>query len=172
MCVACSGNKFNPQDSSDIFQHSNPHTINRETNLDSIKDKYLRAFLLSKFETIDSSANQNAKSQPSQNQSSSDVPEPEINSSHLVSVEIWNTIIGDEKNRILNNAKLLGSPILPDQKDWGNWQLATGKVDGESKKILTFLIPPDFEKITSGTNVIIEITSQGGIHIARYILKL
>lgn len=89
-------------------------------------------------------------------------------SSHLVRVEVWNLLIGKEKTSALEKAQLLGSNQLAQISDWSHWQVATGALDGNPKKTITFLIPPDYGKLISGERAFVEIAEVGGLHIARY----
>jgi hypothetical protein len=84
----------------------------------------------------------------------------------LVRVEIWNLVIGDEKNEILEKARLLGEP-LPPKTEWGNWKVATGAAEND-KKPITFLIPPDLGSINSGDRAVVEVTEADHLYVARY----
>jgi hypothetical protein len=92
----------------------------------------------------------------------------QIEASRLVRVEIWNLLIGDEKRAVLEKARLLGSNSVPPPDQWQHWQVATGGMQSEKTRAVTFLIPPDFGKITSGESALVEIEPTGGLHIARY----
>ena len=85
----------------------------------------------------------------------------------LVHVEIWNLIIGDEKNLLLEKARLLGAEVPP-RDEWRRWKVATGALVGEKNKPVTFLIPPEFGRINSGDRAVVEITEPNQIHVARY----
>jgi hypothetical protein len=87
----------------------------------------------------------------------------------LVRVEIWNLVVGDEKSQILEKARLLGEP-LPSKDKWHNWRVATGVAEN-TKKPITFLIPPDLGSIHSGGSAIVEITAADHLYIARYAAK-
>lgn len=89
-------------------------------------------------------------------------------SSRLVSVEIWNLIIGQEKQAMLERSLQNGSTILPSPLAWRDWQLATGSLQGHADAQLYFLVPPDFGRVSSGDLAIVEIASVGGLHIARH----
>lgn len=89
-------------------------------------------------------------------------------SSHLVRVEVWNLLIGKEKTSALEKAQQLGSTQLAQISDWSHWQVATGALDGNPRKTITFLIPPDYGKLISGERAFVEIAEVGGLHIARY----
>ena len=90
-------------------------------------------------------------------------------SSRLVCVEVWNLLIGQEKISVLEKAQLLGSTQLPKPEEWANWQVATGALETDSKRTITFLIPPDFGKFVSGERAFVEISDVGGLHIARHL---
>ena len=91
-----------------------------------------------------------------------------ISSSRLVSVEILNLIIGQEKQAVLERGMQNGSTILPAPAEWQHWQLAAGSLQGRTDSQLYVLIPPDFGRISSGNHAIVEIASVGGLHIARH----
>jgi hypothetical protein len=88
--------------------------------------------------------------------------------SKLVSVETLNMVIGEEKLALLEHSQQRGSTILPPPAEWRKWQLASGYIPGHSDTPLYFLVPPDFGRLNSGDHAIIEISSVGGLHIARY----
>ncbi len=91
-----------------------------------------------------------------------------ITSSRLVSVEVINLIIGQEKQAVLERSLQNGSTILPAPIEWRDWQLAAGNLQGHTEKQLYFLVPPDFGKVRSGDLAIVEIANVGGLHIARH----
>lgn len=90
-------------------------------------------------------------------------------SSRLVCVEVWNVLLGEEKISVLEKAQLLGATQLPKPEEWARWQVATGSLETDSKRTLTFLIPPDFGKFVSGERAFVEISDVGGLHIARHL---
>ncbi|MDO9366715.1 MAG: hypothetical protein Q7T58_10360 [Methylotenera sp.] len=49
--------------------------------------------------------------------------------SKLVSVEVWNLLIGDEKQSVFEKAKLQGSTIIPPKEEWSQWQIAVGAAE-------------------------------------------
>ncbi|HSI38479.1 MAG TPA: hypothetical protein VK946_05360 [Methylotenera sp.] len=85
----------------------------------------------------------------------------------LVQVEVWNLLIGDEKQRILEKARLQGSISVPPQNEWQRWQVATGESVGNQQTI-TFLIPPEIGKLHSGAIALVELSSTGELSVARY----
>ena len=99
-----------------------------------------------------------------------------IQSSQLVTVELFNLLIGEEKNAVYEHARLMGSINLPQKREWQHWSVATGiiKTDIKSsqnradKKIITFLIPPEFGKLPSGAVTMVELASPGELNVARY----
>ena len=89
----------------------------------------------------------------------------------LVRVELFNLLIGDEKNAVYEKARLMGAASLPKQREWQSWGVGTGafKIDGQNeKKIITFLIPPEFGKLPSGSITMVELASPGELNVARY----
>lgn len=95
-----------------------------------------------------------------------------IQSSQLVRVELFNLLIGEEKNAVYEQARLMGSTSLPQKREWALWQVATGAIQGgniqTSKKQITFLIPPEFGKLPSGAVTMVELASPGELNVARY----
>ena len=95
-----------------------------------------------------------------------------IQSSQLVRVELFNLLIGEEKNAVYEQARLMGSTSLPQKREWALWQVATGAIQGgniqASKKQITFLIPPEFGKLPSGAVTMVELASPGELNVARY----
>ena len=91
-----------------------------------------------------------------------------IPSNRLVSVEVINLVLGQEKLDVLERSLQHGSSILPALPEWHDWQLASGALQGHANTQLYFLIPPDFGKVRSGDLAIVEIANVGGLHIARH----
>jgi hypothetical protein len=95
-----------------------------------------------------------------------------IQSSQLVRVELFNLLIGDEKNAVYEQARLMGAASLPQKREWALWRVATGAIQlnqGQpDKKVITFLIPPEFGKLPSGAVTMVELASPGELNVARY----
>ncbi|MEI2635594.1 MAG: hypothetical protein V9E92_01865 [Methylotenera sp.] len=96
-----------------------------------------------------------------------------IQSSKLVRVELFNLLIGEEKATVYEKARLMGATSLPTQQEWQSWAVATGAIkpnaeNEQDKKIITFLIPPDFGKLPSGAIAVVELASPGELNVARY----
>jgi hypothetical protein len=87
--------------------------------------------------------------------------------SQLVRVELFNLLIGDEKNAVYEKARLMGATSLPQKREWQNWGVGTGVVQ-KDKKVITFLIPPEFGKLPSGTVAVVELANPGELNVARY----
>lgn len=85
----------------------------------------------------------------------------------LVQVEVWNLLVGDEKQRILEKARLQGSISVPPKNEWQRWQVATGEAVNNQQTI-TFLIPPEIGKLHSGAIALVELSSTGELSVARY----
>jgi hypothetical protein len=90
-----------------------------------------------------------------------------IQGNQLVRVELFNLLIGDEKNAVYEQARLVGATGLPQKNEWQSWKVGTGAIQ-KDKKIITFLIPPEFGKLPSGTVAVVELASPGELNIARY----
>lgn len=89
----------------------------------------------------------------------------------LVRVELFNLLIGEEKNAVFEKARLLGATSLPQKREWQHWGVGTGelKIEGKGdKKVITFLIPPEFGKLPSGSIAMVELASPGELNVARY----
>lgn len=94
-----------------------------------------------------------------------------VQGNQLVHVELFNLLIGEEKNAVYENARLLGSTSLPQKREWRNWNVGVGaiKTAGQTdKKMITFLIPPEFGKLPSGATAMVELASPGELNVARY----
>jgi hypothetical protein len=95
-----------------------------------------------------------------------------IQSSQLVVVELFNLLIGEEKNAVYEQARLMGSISLPPKREWQHWSVATGIIKSShnhpDKKIITFLIPPEFGKLPSGAVTMVELATPGELNVARY----
>lgn len=90
-----------------------------------------------------------------------------IQSSQLVRVELFNLLIGEEKNAVYEQARLMGASSLPQKREWAMWRVGTGAVQPD-KKVITFLIPPEFGKLPSGAVTMVELASPGELNVARY----
>lgn len=146
-------------------------------------DPYKLAFVNAQFETIKPIA------EPLPEQLTEvEAPIAVVQSNQLVPVELFNLLIGEEKAAVYTKAQLLGSSSLPKQREWKLWRVATGMIktnvinsentskavlnsqtnSAQSKQIITFLIPPEFGKLPSGSIALVEIASPGELNIARY----
>ena len=85
----------------------------------------------------------------------------------LVRVQLFNLLIGQEKEAIYEKARKLGALNLPNQREWARWNVATGMIENDNK-LITFLIPPEFGKLPSGTLALVELAGPGDLNIARY----
>ncbi|MCB5184559.1 hypothetical protein LG201_05010 [Methylobacillus gramineus] len=102
--------------------------------------------------------------------SNTEQPIDSLAANQLLNIEIWNTVIGEEKLVLLEQARLKGSK-LPAKEEWTNWQLALGAAKQNQQNPVIFLIPPDFGRMTSGQEVIVEIAANGELSMARYQLQ-
>lgn len=105
-------------------------------------------------------------------------PEPapqELQASKLVNVEVWGLLIGDEKQKLLEKARLQGSQLIPPKEQWPSWYLAIGASDemkaSNQRESIIFLIPPDIGKMRSGAKALVELPGNGELSIARYTLN-
>ncbi len=99
-----------------------------------------------------------------------------VEGNQLVRVELFNLLIGEEKNAVYENARMMGATGLPQKREWQSWGVGTGAIQGvghngavqKDKKLITFLIPPEFGKLPSGTVAVVELASPGELNVARY----
>lgn len=94
--------------------------------------------------------------------------------SRLVYVEVWNLLLGDEKQHQLEKASLQGSTLIPPREEWSQWYVAVGSAENVSsgnKQAITFLIPPEIGKMRSGARALVELPNNGELSIARYALN-
>jgi hypothetical protein len=94
-----------------------------------------------------------------------------VQGNQLVRVELFNLLIGDEKNAVYEQARLIGATSLPKKNEWQSWRVGTGEIQTKvekDKKVITFLIPPEFGKLPSGAIALVELASPGELNIARY----
>lgn len=138
---------------------------------DTPPDPYQLAFINSAFETI------TPEVEPlPQTSTMEEEPVNIIQETPLVQVEVWNLLVGDEKMRILEKARLKGDTEIPPKKEWQQWQVAVGATDGvlpngkpdKAIKEITFLVPPGIGKMHSGTKALVELSSVGELNVARY----
>lgn len=130
-------------------------------------DDYQIAFLRSGFETIQPQV----ETLP-QAPTPIETPAQMMQESKLVNVEVWNLLIGDEKQQLLEKARLQGSTLIPPKDEWSQWQIAVGAADdqksGNKQQAITFLIPPDIGKMRTGAKALVELSNAGELSIARY----
>lgn len=133
-------------------------------------DDYQMAFLRLGFETI-----QPQVEPLPQTPSEIETPIQYMQESKLVSVEVWNLLIGDEKQSVFEKARLQGSTNIPPHQEWSQWQIAVGATENNApnnkQQPITFLVPPNIGKMRSGTKAMVELSSAGELNIARYSLN-
>lgn len=130
-------------------------------------DDYQIAFLRSGFEPIQAHIEQLPQAAP-QNE-----PNPKLlQENKLVNVEVWNLLIGDEKQILLEKASLQGSELIPPREEWPRWHVAVGAVEDNKtsshREPITFLIPPNIGKMHAGAKALVELPDNGGLSVARY----
>ena len=129
-------------------------------------DPYQIAFVNAAFEPVKATSEPLYDSRPEQ----PEAVETRIaitKGNQLVRVELFNLLIGEEKNAVYEKARLLGATGLPQKREWQRWSVGTGLSQGD-KKVITFLIPPEFGKLPSGTLTLVELAAPGDLNIARY----
>ena len=98
-----------------------------------------------------------------------DMARENLEATKLVQVEVWNLLIGAEKQQVLEKATRLGMPGIPAEAEWQQWRVAIGG-SAHDKQTITFLIPPDMAKIHSGAQAWVELATAGELNMARYML--
>lgn len=106
-------------------------------------------------------------SEAEENEAEKEVPIQILETNPLVHVQLFNLLIGDEKVAVFQKARALGALNLPKEVEWPSWQVATGMIENE-KKMITFLIPPEFGKLPSGSQAVVELAKPGDLNMLRY----
>lgn len=136
---------------------------------DTVPSDYQIAFINSGFEKI------TAQIEPLPDRLfDDDKPLQMMQESKLVQVEVWSLLIGDEKQGILEKARIHGATSIPPQADWQKWQIAIGSTDSTKKNVrqaITFLIPPEMGKMRSGAKVLVELSGAAELNVARYAMN-
>ncbi len=147
-------------------QQSAQHQLNQQNMQQAQADPYRIAIANTAFEELKP---QDLKpiAEPLPTEAESENIVEVIQSSQLVRVELFNLLIGDEKNAVYEQARLMGATSLPKQREWALWRVATGAIQ-DNKKPITFLIPPEFGKLPSGAVTMVELASPGELNVARY----
>ena len=145
---------------------------------DTVPDPYLIAFANARFEQV------KPIPEPLPEQLTEiETPVAVAISSQLVRVELFNLLIGAEKDAVYAKAQLMGATALPKPREWKMWQVATGMITTEqtainsaqnkskivqNQQLITYLIPPEFGKLPSGSVTMVELATLGELNIARY----
>ena len=133
-------------------------------------DKYDIAFLNSGFQEV------TAKIEPLPQTPLNQEPSMQLmQESKLVQVEVWNLLIGDEKQHVLENAKKQGLSEVPPENEWQGSQIAVGATSRDTKsskqEVITFLIPAEIGKLHSGSKALVELSAVGQLSVARYTIN-
>ena len=161
---------YNPYANSIISSNNNVSVKNTALQNTAVQntppDPYQVAFVNAAFEPV------KATSEPLSNTSTEQAQDLETRvaitaGNQLVRVELFNLLIGEEKNAVYEKARLLGATSLPKQREWQRWSVGTG-LSQSDKKVITFLIPPEFGKLPSGSIAMVELASPGELNVARY----
>ncbi len=147
--------------------NSNNNTSVKNTTLQNTSpDPYQVAFVNAAFEPVKATSEPLSDSRPEQAEEV-ETRTAITEGNQLVRVELFNLLIGEEKNAIYEKARLMGATTLPKQREWQRWGVGTG-ISQSDKKIITFLIPPEFGKLSSGSIAMVELASPGELNVARY----
>ncbi len=147
---------------------------------DTPPDPYQIAFVNAAFE------NMPLQTEPLPEKSlDEDSAQPSLQETKLVQVEVWNLLAGDEKQSVLEKARIEGSTNVPPKTEWQKWQIAVGVTDNKELNNLQsdekpvnskpqpimFLIPPEIGKMHSGEKALVELSNKGAFNMARYVLN-
>ncbi len=128
-------------------------------------DPYTIAFLNSGFEPVTAQIEPLPEALPEEEKDL-----PMMQETKLVPVEIWSLLAGEEKQNVLEAARLRGSTEIPPKNEWRQWQIATG-ASNQSNQPITFLIPPEMGKMRSGAKAMVELSRSNELSVARYSLN-
>lgn len=127
-------------------------------------DRYSIAFLNSGFAPVAIKVEPLPKLAPAE-----DMVTENLEATKLVQVEVWNLLVGAEKQQVLEKATRLGMPGIPAKAEWRQWRVAIG-ASAHDKQTITFLIPPDMTRVHSGAKAWVELDTAGELNMARYTL--
>ncbi len=128
-------------------------------------DPYTIAFLNAGFEPVTAQIEPLPEAPPEEEKDL-----PMMQETKLVPVEIWSLLAGEEKQNVLEAARLRGSTEIPPKDEWRQWQIATG-ASNQSNQPITFLIPPEMGKMRSGAKAMVELSRSNELSVARYSLN-
>ncbi|MGQ0443519.1 MAG: hypothetical protein ACT4OH_08800 [Methylophilaceae bacterium] len=148
----------------DVDEDASPRPAQNAELKGRAPDDVWFAFTTAGFRTVDPNAEVLPIAHPDEE------PIQVLQANSLVRVELFNLLIGEEKIAVFENARLVGALNLPHQREWRRWNVATG-VTENNRKLITFLIPPEFGKMPSGTLAVVELADIGDLNIARYRLN-
>lgn len=159
------------------YEAQQRETLHHKSLANSDPDAYWSSFVTAGFERISPiteplPAEQTTALSVMNSQATETEPATSENSmaraAPLVRVEIWNMLIGEEKQSVLERAYALGHTELPPKRDWGQVDVATGAIADGGQQSVTFLVPPQLGKLRSGQLAIVELDQAGNLSIARY----
>ncbi len=133
---------------------------------DTAPDPYKIAFLNSGFENVTIQIEPLPVTPPDDEK-----PLQMMQETKLVQVVVWNLLVGDEKQSVLEKARMQGSTDIPPKAEWQQWQIAIGAAASNKQQAITFLIPPEMGKMHSGAKALVELSSVGQLNVARYPLN-
>lgn len=149
----------------DAQERTNKEAAQKMPLKDTAPDPYKVAFLKAGFENV------TIKIEPlPEVPLEAEKPVQMMQETRLVQVEIWNLLIGDEKQQVFEKAQSQGAVGIPPKSEWQQWQIAIGGTEN-NKQAITFLIPPEMGKVHSGEKAVVELSSLGELNIARYTLN-
>lgn len=146
----------------DAQEHNNKEAAQKMPLKDTAPDPYKIAFVNAGFEKVAIQV-EPLPAVPLE----AETPMQMMQETKLVQVEVWSLLVGDEKQRVLERARMRNQADIPPQSDWPQWQIAIGGAEN-NKQAITFLIPPAMGKIHSGEKAMIELSSVGELNMARY----
>ena len=96
-------------------------------------DPYQIAFVNAAFEPVKATSESLSDARPEQ----AEAVETRVaitEGNQLVRVQLFNLLIGDEKNAIYEKARLLGATSLPQKREWQRWSVGTGLSQGDKDR--------------------------------------
>lgn len=146
----------------DAHEAQQKYELNHRVMQDRVPDEYWGSFVTAGFQKIT----------PIEEPLPSSAAYTEISTvvevSPFVRVEVWNMLVGEEKQAVLEKAYAMGNKDIPAKEDWVKTRVATGAPEGQEDKPIIFLVPSELGRISSGQATIVELAGPGSLSIARY----
>ncbi len=92
-----------------------------------------------------------------------------IKTNPLVRAKVFNIILGQEREVLLDKARRIDALNVPDQEVEADWHVVMGEIEN-NKTPITFVVSPRLGKPICGSIAIVELANAGDLNIARYTL--